>query len=109
PAVAARDRRLAPVCGNPVPRMRRRSPLTLIKTRKLTALVVMAVMAMATITYAQFGGQFGGQGRGGGRRGGGRRGGFGGGYQAAPRRPGPGSFTGDFTLRRLAYNQAPDG
>jgi len=59
-------------------------------------------MAMATITYAQFGGQ----GFRGGRRGGGRRGGFG---QEAPRRPGPESFTGDFTFCRLAYNQANDG
>ena len=78
--------------------MRRGSSLT----RKLLALTVVAVMAMAAVTYAQFGG-------GGRQRGfGGRRGGFGG-YQAAPRRPGANSFTGDFTFCRIAYNQAFDG
>jgi hypothetical protein len=57
-------------------------------------------MAMAAVTYAQ---RFGQGGR--------RRGGGGGGYRGsyAPRRPGPDSFTGDFTFCRLAYRQAPDG
>ena len=71
--------------------------------KRMIALVAIAVMAMAAVTYAQF---FGGQGER--RRGGGRRGGFGG-YQAAPRRATDQSFTGDFTFCRIAYDRASDG
>jgi hypothetical protein len=66
--------------------------------KRVVALVVVAVMVMAAVTYAQRFGQEGGR----------RRGGFGG-YQAAPRRPNDQSFTGDFTFCRLAYRQAYDG
>jgi opacity protein-like surface antigen len=70
-------------------------------SRKMLALVVVAVMATAAVAYAQ---RFGGQGRGGG---GGRRGGEGAyGYQV--RRPDAGSFTGDFTFCRLGYRQSYD-
>jgi hypothetical protein len=65
--------------------------------RRVVALVIVAVMAMAAVTYAQRFGQ-------GGRRGGG---GYRGGY--SPRRPNAQSFTGDFTFCRLAYRQAYDG
>jgi uncharacterized protein DUF4159 len=69
------------------------------------------VMAMAAVTYAQFGqfgGQFGGQGRRGGG-GGGRRGGEFGRRQEAARRPNPDSFTGDFTFCRIAFNLSSSG
>ena len=72
--------------------------------KKLVAVFLLAVLAMAGVSTAQ---RFGGQGGGGGRRDGGR-GGFGGrNYQ--PRRPDANSFTGDFTFCRLAYRQAYDG
>src|SRR4051812_28592720 len=68
--------------------------------KKLIALVLVSIMAMAAVTYAQRFGQGGGRRRGGG--------GFrGGGY--TPRRPTTDSFTGDFTFCRLAYRQAYDG
>jgi Domain of unknown function (DUF4159) len=67
---------------------------------KVVASVLIALLAMAAVTYAQRFGQEGGGGR--------RRGGFGR-YQAAPRRPNAQSVTGDFTFCRLAYQQAYDG
>ena len=56
------------------------------------------MMSAAVAMYAQ---RFGGQGR--------RRGGGGYGRFVQPKRPGPDSFTGDFTFCRLAFRQAYDG
>jgi hypothetical protein len=69
--------------------------------KRLAALVVLVLMAMAAVAYAQ---RFGGQG-GGRRRGGGR---FNGGYYSI-RRPNADSFTGDFTFCRIAYQQSSNG
>jgi Domain of unknown function (DUF4159) len=60
---------------------------------RMVALVVVAVLAVSALSYAQRR-----------RGGGGYRGGF-----YAPRRADATSFTGDFTFCRLAYRQAYDG
>ena len=68
------------------------------KQRRAVAVVLIAVMAMAAVAYAQ---RFGGGGR---RRGGGFRGGF-----YGVNRPDKDMVTGDFTFCRLAYRNAYDG